>query len=232
MELDDFKQAWNKLSAGNEPAQYNLKEIESLLKKRTLSIAEKIGRNIRIGIGIILAWILFCISLDFLSTPLFNNYLDKPYITDKLMFWTYMLEAINYTLILTAIIIFWIRYSKIEKQKNESLSLKDQLISLIKVLSSYKVMFYIALTSVLFYVIASFSSGFFLEYQYQISQSAVDLSQYPFLKWVAVILSFSIVLGIILIVYYLLFNLFFKRLYGRYLEQLKATLRELNESHS
>lgn len=230
MELDELKSAWNKLSTENEKLQLNENEINQLLKKRTLDISEKIGRNIRIGVGIILAWVCLGFGVDFLFTPLFENYLDKPYLTDEVMFWAFMLEVFNYVLIFAAIIIFWIRYSKIEKQKFDSINLRNNLVQLIKILSSYKVMFYIVLFIVLLYVVVSFSSGFFMEYNFQLKQSAIDVSNFKFMNWFIMIFAFVFVLGIIMTIYYLLFNFFFKRLYGRYLKQLKATLKELEES--
>ncbi len=93
-------------------------------------------------------------------------------------------------------------------------------------------MFYIVLFIVLLYVVASFSSGFFMEYNFQIEKSGIDLSHFKFLNWVVVVFSFIFVLGVIIAVYYLLFNFFFKRLYGRHLKQLKETLKELDESQS
>jgi hypothetical protein len=232
MELDELKSAWNRISSENDKLNLNENEINGLLKNRTLDISEKIGRNIRIGVGIILGWVCLGFCIDFLFTPLFDKYFDKPYLTDEFMFWAFMLEVVNYILIFSAIIIFWIRYSKIEKQKFETINLRDNLQQLIKILDSYKVMFYIVLFIVLLYVIISFSSGFFMEYNYQVQQSAIDLSHLKFMNWVVVIFVFLFVLGVILAVYYLLFNFFFKRLYGRYLKQLKTTLKELDESHA
>jgi len=232
MELDELKSAWNRITSENDKLQLNENEINSLLKNRTLDISEKIGRNIRIGMGIILGWVCLGFGIDFIFSPILEGYLDKPYLTEKLMFWSFMIEVLNYILIFSAIIIFWIRYSKIEKQKIESISLQDNLQKLIKILNSYRVMFYIVLFIVLLYVVISFSSGFFMEYNYQVQQSAIDLSNFKFMNWVIVIFVFLFVLGVIMAIYYLLFNFFFKRLYGRYLKQLKSTLKELDESHT
>lgn len=232
MELDELKSAWGKISSENKKLQLNEGEINQLLQRRTLDISEKIGRNIRIGVGIILGWICLGFSFDFILSPAFENYLNKPYLTSEFMFWSFLIEVFNYVLIFAAIIIFWIRYSRIEKQKIESINLRNNLQLLIRILNSYKVMFYIVLLIVLLYVIIAFSSGFFMEYNYQIQQSAIDLSHLKFMNWAIVIFVFLFVLGVILTIYYLLFNFFFKRLYGRYLKQLKATLKELDESHS
>jgi hypothetical protein len=229
MELDELKSAWNKISSDKEMKLFNEEEINKLLKNRTLDISEKIGRNIRIGMGIILGWVCLGFSIDFIFTPIFEKYLNKPYLTDNLMFWSFFLEVLNYLLIFTAIIIFWIRYSKIEKQKIDSTNLRNILQQLIKILNSYKVMFYIVLIIILIYVVISFSSGFFLESNYQVKELGIDLHNLSFGKWIIIVMVFTVFLGAFIAIYYLLFNFFFKRLYGRYLKKLQATLKELDE---
>lgn len=231
MELDDLKQTWNKITSESEKRlQIGEQEIKKILKKRTLDISEKIGRNIRIGIGIIFGWVCLGFAVNFLLSPVLEDFLDKPYITEELMFWSFIVEVFNYLLIFVAIILFWIRYNKLERETIDTTNLRNKLQRLIKILSSYKVMFYIVLVIVLFYVIASFSSGFVLSYTYEMKEAGIELENIKFLQWIVVALVFLLVLGVILGIYYLLFNLFFKRLYGRYLKQLKETLKELNES--
>jgi hypothetical protein len=229
MELDELKSAWNKISSDKEMLLLNETEINKLLKNRTLDISEKIGRNIRIGMGIILGWVCLWFSIDFIFTPIFDKYFNKPYLTDALMLWSFILEVFIYLLIFTTIIIFWIRYSKIEKEKIDTKNLKNSLHLLIKTLNSYRVMFYIVLFIILLYIVTAFSSGFFLEYNYQVKQAGIDLKNLSFFGWTVIVLTFAVTLGIFIAIYYLLFNFFFKRLYGRYLKQLKATLKELEE---
>ncbi|MCF8360083.1 MAG: hypothetical protein K9H26_15105 [Prolixibacteraceae bacterium] len=230
MELDDLKQTWDKLSSDSEKKlQVGEKDIKKLLKKRTLDISEKIGRNIRVGIGIIFGWVCLGFGINFILSPVLEGFLNKPYITEELMFWTFIVEVFNYLLIFIAIILFWVRYNKLEKNTVD-INLKSRLQRLIKILNSYKTMFYVVLVIVLLYVIASFSSGFVLSYTYELKQAGIAPENINFIQWLVVAVTFLLVLGVILGIYYLLFNLFFKRLYGRYLKQLKATLRELNET--
>lgn len=231
MELDDLKSAWNKISSENEKSQ-NISEndFKIILKKRTVDISDKIRRNIRIGTGIILGWVSLNFAIDFLLTPIMEKQLDKPYLTDELIFWSFLLEALNYLLIFSAIIIFWIRYNKIEKENIDTFNLINKLKGLISVLESYRKMFYIVMAVILIYLSISFSTGFFMEYNYQVNQYSLDLSNLSIMKWAIIIFSFLFTLGIFVAIYYLLFNLFFKRLYGRYLKKLKLTLKELEET--
>jgi hypothetical protein len=229
MELDELKSAWNIISSNKEMLLLNENEINKLLKNRTLDISEKIGRNIRIGMGIILGWVCLGFGIDFIFTPIFDKYFNKPYLTNELMFWSFILEVFIYLLIFSTIIIFWIRYSKIEKEKIDTTNLKNSLRLLIKTLNSYRVMFYIVLFIILLYILTTFSSGFFMEYNYQVKELGINLENLSFFKWIILIFSFVFILGIFIAIYYLLFNFFFKRLYGRYLKQLKLTLKELEE---
>jgi hypothetical protein len=229
MELDELKSAWNKISSDKEMLLLNENEINKLIKNRTLDISEKIGRNIRIGMGIILGWVCLGFGIDFIFTPIFDKYLNKPYLTDALMFWSFILEVFIYVLIFATIIIFWIRYSKIEKETIDTTNLKSSLQLLIKILNSYRVMFYIVLFIILLYIVTAFSSGFFMEYNYQVKEAGINLENLSIWGWAIIILTFVVSLGIFIAIYYLLFNFFFKRLYGRYLKQLKSTLKELEE---
>jgi hypothetical protein len=231
MELDDLKSAWNRISTENE--KHSLRsadELRKMLQVRTTDITEKIRRNIRIGIGIILGWVSIGFAIDFFLTPIMEKQLDKPYLTDELMFWSFLIEALNYLLIFSAIIIFWIRYNKMERENSDTSNLRSKLKGLIGILDSYRRMFYIVMGIVLIYVMVSFSSGFFMEYNYQIEHTGFDLKALNIWSWLVIVGAFLLSLGLFIIVYLLLFTLFFKRLYGRYLKQLKLTLQELDEN--
>ncbi|HNW51014.1 MAG TPA: hypothetical protein PKH79_08030 [Prolixibacteraceae bacterium] len=233
MELEELKSAWDKISSANEKKlQLNEQEIQSLFEKRTLDISEKIGRNIRIGMIIILAWICLWLSIDFIINPIFEKYVGKTNLSDKLMDWTFALEAFTYLLIIVTIVILWIRYNRIEKQNIHSTDLKSKLTSMIQILNSYKTMFYVVLIIILFFIAVTFSSGFVAGFKDQAIKSESDISHYSFLVWIFIVVAFLLTLGAFIAVFYFLFNLFFNRLYGRYLKQLKSTLNELDEVNS
>ena len=230
MELDDLKSAWNKFSSENEKIrQVPEEEFRKILKKRTVDITDRIGRNIRIGIGLILAWVCLWFSIDFISSPLLVNSLDKPYLTHELMLWSFILESAIYVLIFTSIIIFWVRYSKIEKTQIDTSNLKSKLKQLISIVNSYRKMFYIVLSIILLYSVVIFSSSFIMELRYQIQESGLEVDKMKFFNWIILIAAFLISMIFIALFYYLPFNFFFKRLYGKYLKQLKETLKEIEE---
>lgn len=231
MELDDLKSAWNKISTENEKHSLrSAEELRKMLQVRTTDITEKISRNIRIGIGIILGWVSIGFAIDFLLTPFMEKQLDKPYLTDELMFWSFLIESLNYLLIFSAIIIFWIRYNRMERKNTDTSMLRNKLKGLIDVLDSYRKMFYIVMGIMLVYVMVSFSSGFFMEYNYQVEHTGFDLKALSLWAWLIIGSVFLLALGLFVGLYLILFTLFFKRLYGRYLQQLKQTLLELDET--
>lgn len=229
MELDELKKAWGEFSTKNEN-KLSERDFSKMLNKKTTDLSEHVGRNIRIGIGIVSAWIALGFTIDFIATPWFEETMNKPYMTSPLIDWSLAVEMLIYLLIALAIIIFFIRYRKLEKANIYNDQLRHRLKILIKTIKSYKRMFYIVLIIVLLYVVATFSLGFFMEYNYQLDEKGIDPTQLGTLSKTIMILTFGVAISIILSVYYLLFNFFFKRLYGRHLKQLQATLKELNET--
>jgi tetrahydromethanopterin S-methyltransferase subunit G len=230
MELDELKSAWSKFASSEEKKRVLTEtELSSMMTTQTRDITQKIGRNIRIGVGIILAWVVLGILTNLVVSVLFKKVLDKPYLTESILFWSYCIEMMSYVLILATIIVFWIKYSKIEKTRIDASNLRETLSRLIGIVSSYKRMFYVVFGIFLFFITVSFSSGFFLETNYQVQTTGIDFSSLSLTRWILMIFVFIVTLGLFWGAYYLLFNLFFKRLYGRYLETMKATLKELDE---
>lgn len=230
MELDQLKSAWDKISEQSEKhPELAEKDIQLMLSKRTKDIYEKIGRNIRVGIVIILAWIAIEILTNFFFSNIFEDLLDKPYMTEQLITWSYILNIFNYVLILSAISIFWVRYKKLENEASLHTNLAAKIDRLINIVKSYKRMFYMVLGIVILLITVSFSTGFFMEFRYQAMQGDFTLGDFSLIHQIAIIISFILVLGIFITIYLVLFRLFFKRLYGRYLQKLEQTKAELIE---
>jgi len=233
MDLDKLKSTWNKISSENEKKlQLKEEDIQSLLEKRTFDITQKIGRNIRVGIAIILAWVFLGSIFEFVVSPMLDSYFKDSILSDKLLFWLYMLEIGGYILVFASAILFWLRYNKIEKQNTNSVDLRGKLTMLIRIVNSYKTMFYIILAIILLFVSINFSVGFVSGIKMQTLDPGINIQAISIFKWILIASAFLLALGVFIAIYYFLFNLFFKRLYGRFLEQLKATLKELDDVNS
>ena len=50
-----------------------------------------------------------------LTTTSVGKMLDKPYLSHELMFWAFMIDMLIYLLIIATLLVFWIKYNKIEK---------------------------------------------------------------------------------------------------------------------
>lgn len=232
MELEDLKKTWDKISSENEKRQLNQEDIDTLLKNRALDITEKIGRNIRIGLIIILAWIGLWFAIEMLFTPLLEKFIQEPTLSGNLINWMTAIEGFTYLLIIVAIFVFWVNYNRIEKQNSTQINLKKKLTLHIKTLNLYKTMFYIILIIILLNITFAFSTGFISGFNSQTVAQQLNISNISFFKWMIIGFSFLLTLGIVISIYYFLFHLFFNRLYGKYLKQLKNTLKEFDEVNS
>jgi tetrahydromethanopterin S-methyltransferase subunit G len=233
MELDKLKTAWGKMSDKTEKTMLlNETEIQAMLEMRALDISQKIGRNIRIGIGIVLGWVLLNLFIDFILSPVIDDFVEKSYLTEKLLSWLFMAELFNYILVIVTILIFGFKYWRIETLNKGAHNLKSKLTLLIKTVDAYKTMFYVVLVVLLVFISLSFSSGFISGLNLVGISNGAGASNLSFGKWAIMAFSFLLTLGFFIVIYYLLFSLFFKRLYGKYLTQLKNTLKELNETNN
>lgn len=231
MELDDLKGAWGKYSNQSERLQLlPERELEKMVGKRTTDISQKIGRNIRIGLGIALGWACINLSADFIFSPLVEKYIQAPESTSQILMGTFLAEVLSYILIFGALFVFWYRFNKIEKRPVDRCDLKGTLANYIKIIDAYRRMFYIILAMVLLYIFVSFATGFVVGFTQEMKTLGSEIAEMSASKWAFVIISVVLTAGVILGIYILLFNLFYKRLYGRYLAQLKSSLNELNEN--
>lgn len=230
MELDDFKKAWTQYSATKSlNSIVTSSELEAMIGKRTNDISRKIGKNIRIGLAIALAWSLLGFTVDFILNPIMKQYFNTPNITDQILLYSFIVQVFIYLLIFSTLILFWYKFNQIDKRPIDYTKLNDTLKSYIRVISAYKKMFYIILALVLTYVAVAFTTGFCLGYSQGMQSSGLKITDISMVQWIITIVSFLLTLGVFVAIYLLLFNWFFKRLYGRHLVMLKSTLRELNE---
>jgi hypothetical protein len=122
MGIDKLKSAWDKVSSGNEK-KYSEEQVEMLLKRRTKDISGKIKRNIYIGLGIILSFILIDIIVSILTSHSLDNLIGKNK-SEIVIFWGPIVDAMLYILILGSLITFWVKFNKIQHRYNRNADLK------------------------------------------------------------------------------------------------------------
>jgi len=228
MELDKLKSAWDKVSSGKNENKYSEEQVEKLLRSRTKDITGKINRNIYIGLGIILAYVSISIIINLYTSPLLDKLIGKDE-SEIVIFWGSIIDAILYILILGSLITFWVKFNNLQHHFKRDAGLKQYIKQQIDLIKWYRKLFYLILIVVLGVVIAGFTTGFILSFNQEVEQSGLNMKEAGFLIWAFISLAFIISLSILMGIYYLLFNLFFKRLYGRQLVQLTETLNELKE---
>jgi hypothetical protein len=231
MDLDKLKSTWEKVSTETQKRDMlPEEEFRKILNKKTLDISAKIRRNIKIGLSIVIIWVLASITLNYIATPLLDKFFNSQSQKSDFILITFILDFCIYAFIIISIILFWRRYNSIEKSNKPISSLHDRILRKLEILNSYRKMFYIFLIIVLVYVFAAFTTGFLLGYQHEAEATNFALSKLDPAALIIILLAYILSAGIILLIYYFFFNLFFKRLYGRYIIQLKETLAELNEN--
>ncbi len=223
MELNDLKKTWNKISAGRELDENQLREM---LGKRTKSLIERIDRNVKIGFGVILVMIVLFSLDDFWLSPqtIAKNYGEVP-----MPGWVVFFAIFGNTLIITTFLYFVIKYYKVKRSCDVLCNLKETLIKIIDSLVLYQRLFYLALVTIIISMASAFIMGIYKGLDYNAEVKGMQLSDIEpsQLVLVAVISSLLIVLfggGI-----FLFLRWGFRRLYGNYIKKLRTTLKELEE---
>ena len=223
MKLKDLQSAWSHYSDNDANRhQINETELKDMLKKRTLSLLERIDRNIKTGVIVFLALSLFFIVDDFVLSPSLPD-------GDKIPGWIILIDGLSMFFILSTFIYFSMSYSAVKKSYSQSNDLKHVLQSIIRILNTYRKLFYWALTVLLFVLCVSFVTGMFSGVEVAAFRQGVtidDLDQgqlFYKIAWGILILIFMISL------LFLFFRWGFRKLYGNYVSKLEETLRELEE---
>lgn len=221
MELTDLKKTWDKLSSNRE---LNEDQLKAMLGKRTKNLIERVERNIKIGFGILLLFILIIALDDFITTPIMMDELNLT-VPDWLLF----LGIFSNTLIFTTFIYFAIKYYLVKRSCDITCNLKDTLQKIINTLNIYKRLFYLALISVTVTMTLGFIAGLYQESVMELESHGIPFSEIQFDQ-----LILEIIVGLVFLIIavggiFVLLHWAFRRLYGNYYHKLKQTLKELNE---
>lgn len=221
MDINDLKSAWNTYSSQEVDKHHLGKDsITGLLRNRTKTMIERIDRNIRIGIGILLAFIAYIILDDL--------YLSKILIKEPVQYpsWMIPMDVFSNTLIIATYLFFVIRYLKIKRNFSVDLHLKDFLTGILDTLKTYRRMFYLAVIILLINMIVSFAAGLYEGVKFS-TGGIENLTTSKILLVIGVGLA---VLVPLIAVTFLVLRWGFNKLYGRYLISLNEMLNELKET--
>ncbi len=226
MELKDLKETWSKLSSGRELDEDQIREM---LRHRTGNLIDRINRNVRIGFFVLFALIVLFVLDDFIFTPLL---ISESQAVVEMPQWLVFLSIFSNILIFTSFIYFVVKYYRVRRICNISCNLKETLIRIIETLLLYKRLFYLTLFIFALAMALQFISGMYTGMAFDMENQGIQLSEIPVGKWFLITGIGLLVLVLTVGGIYLLLRWGFRKLYGNYINKLKATLRELNEIES
>lgn len=228
MEFKDLKSAWNTYSSQQMDKHHLGQEsINELLRNRTQTLVDRIDRNIRIGLIVLLLFIAYII-IDSLLSEYFSRLLIHQ--TVEYPGWLVPIDYFTTTLIVTTYLFFVIRYLKIRRSFSIDLQLKDLLKGMLETIQTYRRMFYMAIIILLLNITVGFLAGLYEGVKFSTVNLPGGIESLPSSKILLMIgLGLAILIPVIAATFFIL-RWGFDKLYGRYLVKLNDTLRELDES--
>jgi hypothetical protein len=193
------------------------------LKKRSTGILSRLDRSVKFGIWFLLLFFLFTIADQFLPIDLlFPSYMKADL---AVPLWINLLEwFVNIVLMLT-ILMFVVRYRRLQLQTLANQDLKGAIQKVLKLLDTFKKEFYLAVVILVSGIGLGFlvgaSKGF---------ESIHTNGNPPAFAIVVVALSMLVLLCLLIGSIFYIFHKGFNHLFGKYRDQLIHSLNELQEN--
>jgi hypothetical protein len=228
MDLKDLKSAWETYSS-QEVDKHRLgkENIHEMLKNQTKTLVDRIDRNIRIGIGVILVFVAYIVVDSLFLTKLPESIVNQSVEYPK---WLVPIDVFSTALIITTYLFFVIRYLKVKRSFSVDLQLKDLIKGILETLQTYKRMFYLAVIILLLNMVVGFAAGLYLGIKIKADNLHVAISNLDNSQVLSAIgIGLLILIPLIALLFFVL-RWGFNKLYGRYLIRLNETLLELDET--
>jgi hypothetical protein len=224
MELNDFKKAWQTVNSDKSQSEgLDSAKINVLLRRRSSGILSRLDRSVKIGIGFLIFFLLLTLADQLLPAELlfpseYSGSLEVPR-------WINPLEWIVNFILMFSILIFVVRYRKLQAKTIADQDLKGTIEKVLELLDTFKKEFYLAVIILLSGISLGFLSGANMFFQ------SVQISQPPSILNVAiVVVAMLLLLGLILGSIFYIFHKGFNHLFGKYRDQLIKSLNELQEN--
>jgi hypothetical protein len=218
MDLKELKKVWSQVSLDTATRrELTESRISEILSLRTTSLMERIDKNIRRGLIILFLVIAGFYLWDFLLS---GGKETRNELYDNIPGWLWILDHGINSFVLILFTLFFVSYTKVRRQCSIHCDLKQTLQKIIRILSVYRRLFILALFIFLLTFAAGFMKGFYDGVAFENGAKGF--------------FTVDLVIGMVTLVLlstflYLLLKWIFRRLYGNYLQQLRATLKELEE---
>lgn len=224
MELNEFKKAWQTATSNKEPGKkLDASAINVLLKRKSSGILSRLDRSVKILIWFLVFFFLFTIAdqmipADLLFPEHLKGNLEVP-------LWISILEwFVNFVLMLT-ILLFVVRYRKLQLQTLANQDLKGAIQKVLNLLDTFKKGFYLALIILTTGIGLGFLSGANKGFE------TIKVSETPSsVVVIAVVITMLVLLGLLIGSIFYIFHKGFNLLFGKYRDQLIQSLNELQEN--
>ncbi|HPR84663.1 MAG TPA: hypothetical protein PLG33_01355 [Prolixibacteraceae bacterium] len=231
MDLKDLKSAWETYSS-QEMNKHRLEKetIQEMLKTRTRSLVERINQNIRIGLTILLLFIAYVVA----DSMFLSAYFSKVIIHQVVEYpkWLEPIDFFTISLIVLTYLFFVIRYLKIKRSFSIDLHIKDLLKGILETIQTYRRMFYLAVAILLLNFLVSFITGYYEGLKLIAASKNTIISDLDtFQIWKSIGIGLLYLVPLIVVPFFAL-RWGFNKLYGKYLQSIKDTLKELDESET
>jgi hypothetical protein len=224
MELNEFKKAWQQAATDNvQRKKLDATSINELLKKRSTGILSRLDRSIKFGIGFLVLFFLFTLADQFLPIDLLFPANLKADLEVPL--WINLLEWLVNVILMLTILLFIIRYRRLQLQTLANQDLRGAIQKVLKLLDTFKKEFYLAVIILMSGIGLGFLVGAtkgFESIQVNGNPSAVAI--------VIVVFSMLVLLGLLIGSIFYIFHKGFNLLFGKYRDQLIQSLNELQEN--
>jgi hypothetical protein len=224
MELNDFKKAWQTATSDKEPGKkLEASAIRELLKRRSTGVLSRLDRSVKFLIWFLVFFFFFTIAdqllpVDMLFPEHMKGNLEVP-------LWIVVLEwFVNFLLMLT-ILLFVVKYRKLQLQTLADQDLKGAIERVLSLIDTFKKGFYLAVVVLISGISLGFLSGANKGFE------AIKVSETPSVMLViAVVLAMLVLLCLLIGSIFYIFHKGFNELFGKYRDQLIHSLNELQEN--
>lgn len=229
MDIRELKTAWDRYSS-QEMDKHRLgkESIHEMLKSKTQTMVERFNRNIRIGLYVLGAYLMYVILDYFFLADYFSKMISRD--TIEYPEWLRATDIFSSFLIMSTYLYFVFRYLKIKRSFSIDRHLKDLLNGILETIKTYRRLFYLAVIILLVNIVLSFSAGLYLGVKMNTSAFPHGFEDLSLMKILSI---FGIGLAILIPMIGLTFFVLrwgFNKLYGRYILKLNETLTELDET--
>ncbi len=223
MELNEFKKAWQQATTDKVlERELDASKINEMMHRRSTGILSRLDRSVKLGIWFL--GLFFLLTLADQLVPVDLIFPKSWKVSLEVPLWINLLEWIVNLLVMLTMLLFIVRYRRLQVQNLADHDLRGAIEKVLKLLDTFKKEFYLAVLILMSGIGLGFLSGA------QQGFKTIQISQTPSTTTVlvvvfAMLLLFGLLIGSIFYIFHKGFNL----LFGKYRDQLIQSLNELQE---